>query len=204
MGPGYARWYGRLTLWAESPGELSLRRQRITEALGPLVFMEGEPGQGFDPDDLPGGVHSTYWRKRVPVPDDPDPDRDRCGVLWLAPVLPMAGAPAAAALDELEQTMLTHGFEPFVSLRMVGGRAIQAIINLAYDRDEPGADERALQCHGALRSVLGRRGLVPYRFSLPDMEAPPVACDATTALLQALKRTLDPHGILAPGRYIRS
>lgn len=201
MGPGYARWYGRLTLWAESREELDCRCRRVTDTVGPLLC--GEPGPGFDPEDMPGGVPSTYWRKRMPVPADPDPDRDGCGVIWLAPVLPMAGAPAAAALEQMEETMLAHGFEPFISLRMVGGRAMQAIVNMAYDREEAGADERALQCHGALRALLNEHGLVPYRLSLLDMESPLAVSGESEALLRSLKGLLDPHGVLAPGRYIR-
>src|SRR5690606_21412797 len=33
-------------------------------------------------------VRSTYWRKRMRVPADLDPDRDRCGVIWLCVALP--------------------------------------------------------------------------------------------------------------------
>ena len=202
---GGARWYGCATLWAEDGEELQWRRRRLAAALADL---EG----GLDPEvPAPGadaagsseaGIRSTYWRKREPPPADPDPDRDRCGVIWVAPVLPMVGEEAASALAAIEETALGAGLEPSISLRPVGGRAMQAVVGLMYDRDAPGADARASACHLALRRLLEARGLIPYRLGLLDFEAPPAQAAANAELLRALKRLLDPAGILAPGRYI--
>ena len=45
------------------------------------------------PTDKP--LASTYWRKRGTIPADMDPDRDGCGLLWCAPVVPMVGSDVA-------------------------------------------------------------------------------------------------------------
>ncbi len=208
LGPwGGARWFGCATLWADGAEELEWRRRRLSAALAGTTgrWVDEEPGPGYDPaSDLQDGLRSVYWRKRRPVPADPDPDRDGCGVIWLAPVLPLLGPEAAAALEEIEAAVLQAGFEPFVSLRMVGGRSGQAVVGLIYDREQPEADARALRCHQTLRGLLQCRGLFPYRLGLLDMDQPPVAADGSEALLRALGHLLDPHGILAPGRYLPS
>ena len=43
----------------------------------------------------PKEVFSTYWRKRGPLPDTCDPDRDGCGLHWLCVALPFDGAHVA-------------------------------------------------------------------------------------------------------------
>jgi 4-cresol dehydrogenase (hydroxylating) len=151
-----------------------------------------------------GNMRSAYWRKRQPMPADPHPDRDHCGVIWLAPVLPMLGSMTAQLVQQVEELMLDHGFEPSISLRLTGGRTIQCMIGLFYERDDEGMDARAAQCHHAVREALYQRGVYPYRLGLLDMDLLPSATDDTEALLRSLKALLDPHGILAPGRYIPS
>ena len=42
---------------------------------------------------------STYWRKRTPPSATPDPDRDRCGLLWCSPVVPSTGNDVRAVTD---------------------------------------------------------------------------------------------------------
>jgi 4-cresol dehydrogenase (hydroxylating) len=57
---------------------------------------------------------SAYWRKRMAIPSDPDPDRDRCGLLWCAPVARMTGSEAQQLSSLAERTLLAHGFEPMI------------------------------------------------------------------------------------------
>jgi 4-cresol dehydrogenase (hydroxylating) len=200
-----ARWVGAATLWADSLEELELRRSAMWSSLrGQVEHLQCEepaPGRAVSISDE--GLRIAYWRKRMPMPGSPHPDRDSCGVLWTAPVIPMLGTLAARVLEEIEDLMLDHGFEPMISLRLSGGRSIQAMVGLFYDRDEEGMDERAARCHQSLREALYRQRLYPYRLGLNDLGSLP-ATDADEEVLQALKKLLDPHGILGPGRYISS
>lgn len=195
LGPGGHPWYGCVTVWAEEAEELAWRRRRLEAALAAPGWWE-PPTPGPEAALSEAGTRSTYWRKPFPAPAaDPDPDRDGCGVIWLAPVLPMRGGEVATALAEVRARVLAHGLEPSVSLRPVGGRALTALIGLVYDREEPGADERAVNCHAALRQWLDARGLHPYRLGLLDH--PPERTAADEALRARLQRLLDPAGILS-------
>lgn len=199
-----AHWLGGATLWADSLEELALRRRALRASLpAPIEHLHcAEPTPGAACALSADGLRSAYWRKRLPCPIDPHPDRDRCGVIWLAPVIPLLGNLAAQVVAQLEAIMLAHQFEPAISLRLTGGRAIRAIIGLFYDRDEAGEDARAAQCHDALRDTLYRQGLYPYRLGLRDLDAPVLAERGNSELLRALKSLMDPDEILAPGRYI--
>ena len=158
-----------------------------------------EDGAGFDMDGA--GLQSAYSAKPGGMPADPDPDRDRCGVRWVAPTLPMRGTMVAEVTDAIAGILGHHGFPAAISLRNATGRAVHAVVGLFYDRDEEGGDARAADCSTALHGWLRSNHLAPYRLGILEMaddEDP-----GRRALLRSLKQTIDPAGILSPGRYIR-
>jgi 4-cresol dehydrogenase (hydroxylating) len=146
---------------------------------------------------------STYWRKRMAVPSDPDPDRDRCGLLWISPVARMEGREAEALRSTAEPLLLSHGFEPQISWTLLTERALSCVISITYDRDVAGEDEKAMQCYRELKRELERQGYYSYRLGLAGMEIEGRP-RAYSELLRSIKAALDPNDILAPGRYIPS
>jgi 4-cresol dehydrogenase (hydroxylating) len=99
------------------------------------------------------------------------------------------------------ELVLRHGFEPCISLTLITERAIACIISISYDREEAGQDERAMACYQDLLRQLAQRGYHSYRLSIASLDAAETS-DNYTGLLRSVKRTLDPEGILAPGRYV--
>jgi len=191
-------WLCAATLWADSEAEMAWRREEILGAFMPWREAVGQPVRDPVGAFAPGlgGLAGMYWRKAGAMPANPDPDRDRCGLLWIAPVLPM-NREGTAILATLQAIIAAHGFEPAVSLRLEGGRAMFGILSLVYDRDQPGADDRAALCHGALASAMRGLGVTPYRHGLLDA----MTDRDRPALLHRLKRQLDPNSILSPGLY---
>jgi 4-cresol dehydrogenase (hydroxylating) len=151
------------------------------------------------PTDHP--LESTYWRKTSPPPAAMDPDRDGCGLLWCSPVAPNDGAAASHLTELVSARVLGHGYEPAISLTMISGRALACIISLAYDRDVPGEDQKAMGCYRDLIRLLAEHGYHSYRLAVGMMSAMGEA-GPYTELLHGIKRAVDPRGILAPGRYI--
>ena len=153
------------------------------------------------PTDHP--LASAYWRKRTPPPQDMDPDRDRCGLLWCSPIAPTDGAHARRLTNLVSETMLAHAFEPVISLTMLTERALSCIVSLTYDRDAAGEDERAMACYRELLSRAASQGYYSYRLGIGGMFASESG-GAYGETLRAIKQTLDPRDILAPGRYVSS
>ncbi len=143
---------------------------------------------------------STYWRKRTPPPAVMDPDRDGCGLLWASPVAPAEGHHARRLTALASDILLDHGFEPMISLTMITERSLACVVSIAFDRELPGEDGRALACYHDLIERLASEGYYSYRLGLPAMakEQPGAYSD----LLRDMKKMLDPAGILAPGRYV--
>ena len=150
------------------------------------------------PTDRP--LQSAYWRKPSPIPAQMDPDRDRCGLLWLAPIIPSDAGDVAKIKSVTSETLLAAGFEPMISLTMITGRAIACIIAISFDRDIPGEDQRAMACYRALASQVTALGYYSYRLGIQSMEEMDGSA-SYVSLLRTLKSAVDPAGILAPGRY---
>jgi 4-cresol dehydrogenase (hydroxylating) len=148
---------------------------------------------------------SAWWRKLMPAPADPDPDRDRCGLLWIAPVAPIEGVHASRLAVLAEGSLLQAGFEPQISFTLLTERSLACVISIAWDREVPGEDDRAMACYFSLRRKLEAEGYYSYRLGIADMDregdGSPYAAGYTN-LLWSIGQALDPNGILAPGRYV--
>lgn len=144
---------------------------------------------------------SAYWRKHD-VPDQCDPDRDRCGLIWANAVAPADPAQVRRMVRIVEDVFARHPFEPAMSMTLRTERTVDNIISITYDRDRDGEDERAMACHDELTNALMDEGFYPYRLGVHSMALVGRRRDATgRGLIAQLKKTLDPAGILAPGRY---
>jgi len=166
---------------------------RTIEIVEPVVgLMRGVPTAQT--------LASTYWRKRMKTPADPNPDRDGCGLLWYAPVAPARGGEVAALTGIATEVLLGSGFEPMISLTVLTPRTVYAVISITYDREIEGEDERAMGTYAELSERCRKAGYYPYRLGIQSMEE--CAKEGTyAAVLGQLKGALDPNGVLAPGRY---
>lgn len=182
---------------------------RMALALATLTPL-AEAVEVFDEsDDAASGLRgrsdganltSCYWAKAALGAAPLNPDRDRCGFLWLCPALPF-DPEALAALARLAQRAVdAHGVFIAAGAEVVTPRALLGYVSLAWDRDEPGADARALAAHDMLLDGMLGIGFGPYRLALPSraqMPAPAGDWDAVTARLRA---ALDPGGRFGAGR----
>lgn len=196
-----AQWIGACHLLADDADELAWRRNSLCAALAKLgLTARAElPGENVAPVLDDDGLRCAYWRKTFPMPSDPDLDRDRCGVIWVAPVLPLDAVHLDTFIQQLEATTLAHGFEPAIALRTGRSASIHLILGLFFDRDLAGADERALRCQSDLQTVLQQAHVPCYRHTLLDQTTD--ADPGVKSVLSVLKTHFDPHNILAPNRY---
>jgi|GEM_PF-48460 len=151
-------------------------------------------------------LSGAYWRRRGGLPDgfpaEADPAQDGCGLLWLAPVLPQTGESVRDLLGIVEPIYAAHRFDLLMTLATINERALDAVLTIAFDRDDPAETDRADACYRTLFEAVCAAGYVPYRVgaqSMADITArgSPVHRD----VVAAIKRTLDPGGVVAPGRY---
>lgn len=167
--------------------------RRTVELVEPVLgLMRGIPTDH--------SLGSCYWRKRSPVPANPDPDRDRCGLLWYSPVAPCLGDKVQELSSIAIETMLKFGFEPMISLTVLTARVVQCVTAITYDRDVPGQDEQAMRCYHELSRRTREAGYYPYRLATASLSGGMEATSCSN-LLAGIKQVVDPKGILSPGHY---
>ncbi len=229
--PADGAWFGITTLYCAHRRQAEGNVARLEEALSPVVDLlavASKPRDGEVEDMVLKGTssmlapfgdvraafplmngrpsvasqRSMYWRKRqVDSTDYQTPERDKCGVIWVCPLVPLEGQHAVQANETVERIVTDHGFEPLVAWVIQHERVAYFIVLLIYDRDVPGEDARAMACHDAVLAACVKEGWIPWRLGIHSMNKLPVGRDDSDAVLADLERWLDPHGILAPGRY---
>jgi 4-cresol dehydrogenase (hydroxylating) flavoprotein subunit len=131
-----------------------------------------------------------------------NPDRDGCGLIWCAPVAPLEGSCAQEISNMTQNIFLKHGFEPLISLTLLTERCLGCILTIAYDRDIPGEDAKAMACYDELLQTLTNSGYYPYRLGIHSMNLLASGEENYQNLLNKIKTAIDPQNILAPGRYL--
>lgn len=217
---GIARWTGFVPLYG-SAGRVAVDRRAVQAELRGkarrvtclddriLKDAEASPHARFASNlyqaysgRVVTGLSRAYWRKRTPVADDLDPDRDRVGFIFCTAAVPLRGADVAEAGAVAETVIERHGYEPAINYIGTRDRTIQLLASIAYDREVPGADERAMSCYSELAAKLTGSGFTPFRLGVHSMAEMDKAEPGYTGVLRAIKAALDPRGIVAPGHYV--
>ncbi len=147
-------------------------------------------------------MRSVYWPLgRMPDADSDDPDQGACGMLYCVPFLPADGRVAHEAMDHAERVFRKHGFIPFTTLNLVDSRSLEAVINLAFDREKPEQVAAAHVCNDELTADFIRQGFMPYRVGVQSMSLVVKEDDPFWQTVRELKKALDPNGVISPGRY---
>jgi 4-cresol dehydrogenase (hydroxylating) len=197
LSEGKLRWGARLAglLGDTSPG----RRLRAQVALGQALFQmnRGVPNGRF--------LTGAYWRRRggLPAgfPQQADPARDHCGLLWVSPIIPARGAELLELHALVEPLFKRFGFDLFLTFSMLNERSLGGVITVAYDKDDPAEVARARQCYSAVFATVMAAGFIPYRVGNQSMGALDPDADVYWQTVARIKAALDPDGIIAPGRY---
>ncbi len=206
-------WAMSLTLSAAHVALLEAKTDIVTAAIADLgLAHEWDSGNGdvgmpteHRTDRSDGrNLTSCYWAKPSLPDADLDPDRDGCGFLWLCPALPFTSA-AVQQLDRtLQEIRSSHDIFATVGCEAVSHRALQCYLSLAWDRDQPGADERAMRAHDDLHAALAIKRWLPYRHTLASLRLRSDVLGDWAAVTERIKHALDPHDQLARGRVLRA
>jgi 4-cresol dehydrogenase (hydroxylating) len=129
-----------------------------------------------------------------------NPDRDGCGLIWFAPIVPTRGKDVQALTEVVIKTMLEDGFEPMISLTLLTERAIACVVSISFDRSIPGEDDRAMSCYRRLFTNVTALGYRSYRLGVHSMGQMDIH-DTYNSFLQTIKSAVDPVGVLSAGRY---
>jgi 4-cresol dehydrogenase (hydroxylating) len=125
------------------------------------------------------------------------------GSVWFAPVVQAKGSEVEKQLKLVKPALNEFGFDYLGGFLFagVGGRALEHIVQLAFDRTDPEETKRAYACFDKLVAVNAAAGFGLYRTNTAFMnKVADTYGPAQRAVNKRLKRALDPHGVLAPGK----
>ena len=105
-------------------------------------------------------------------------------------------------LGLVEPIFERFGFDPLATFTLINERAMVAVLNLAFDKAEEDEAARAASCYDEVMQAIISQGFTPYRVGPRGMPKVREEGDAFWDVTTSLKRALDPHDIIARGRYI--
>jgi 4-cresol dehydrogenase (hydroxylating) len=142
-----------------------------------------------------------YWRKKTPVSNVIDPDKDKCGVIWCSPSVPFQGEHITKVLKILETIYSKHSFEPNIGINFMSDRGVAFTAAIIYDREVKGQDEKAMACYNEISETLMKQGYPPYRLGIQSMDKMISTSPEYVNFINRLKSAIDPNNIISPSHY---
>lgn len=191
--PQRAKTLSRLAQWV--PSALGRRLERVTQTLSQsLELVAGRPNETALP--------LAYWRHaQTQKGEFKHPSRDGCGLMWYAPLVPMRPAGVRVYAEMVKTVTRKHGMEPLITFTSINDKVFDSTIPLLFDRDVPAAVASARACYQELWDTGREHGYFPYRVGIDAMPTLMALQSDSKAFHSRLRAGLDPHDLLAPGRY---
>lgn len=150
-------------------------------------------------------VESVYWRKRHfdTSENELNPDIDKVGMIWIAPIAPMTKENVKKLVDISTSISEEYQFEPAISITLLNDKAADCILSIIFDREVPQEEQNALQCYDKLMHAFNEIGFTSYRASSRAMLKGHLNySEARIQLHKKLKKGLDENNLFSPGHYL--
>lgn len=192
--PRRAQQLAKLTKWI--PGQFGKGLQGMTKTLAQsLDLVAGRPNETALP--------LAYVRNGRPQKEGAprNPAQDGCGLIWYAPLVPMRPSDVRNYVDMVKAIAPRHGLEPLITFTTLGDKLFDSTVPLVFDRDNPDAIAAASACFSELLDIGRKKGWFPYRVGIDAMPALAELMADSRRFHERIRKDLDPHDILSPGRY---
>lgn len=170
-------------------------KQQLDSLSAATDIMRGKPSEV--------ALSLSYWRNPHTAADASahlNPARDRCGLLWYAPLIPANLSAMEAFVEMVRDITPRYNIEPLITFTHTSAHNIDSTVPILFDLSNPTAVDDAHNCLAALFEQGIKRGYVPYRLNIRQQEA----LDKNAVCWQTagkIAHALDPNGVLSPHRY---
>lgn len=195
------RWLDRASrlLWLTGLEDWSMRCQALaTTGLDGMRKLSGHPSDNT--------VRSVCARVSGDQAWDTSRSADlrdhNIGIYWVTHLCPLTSTSITACLEIVNRELGEFNLEPHVTVTVISSRTALCNVTLYFDRTQQSAGNRADECRAQLTAELIGAGFPPYRVGIHGMEMVNSVGTTHADVLKKIKSTLDPHNILASGRYI--
>jgi 4-cresol dehydrogenase (hydroxylating) flavoprotein subunit len=189
--------------WNQVATEISLPPARVSEVLRHAgLALVGTP------IDLPAHLLLAFFggqqvQQLEKTPTSNDPLVNDYGSYFIWPVCPARSEDIKILLGIVrKEVAAAPGVALGMTLQLLNGRVLVAAMRLNYDRKQKEIAVAAEACyHSVLQKCLDA-GYPPYRVGNAGMAHLKEHPSGFDSALARIKSSLDPQGILAPGRYL--
>lgn len=189
-------WYGRLVRRvAPIVNRWMGKSPEFTDVMLPAINLF----RGIPTDDF---VRQAYFKSHAAKPaTDIDPARDRCGMIWIGPVVPFTSGHVMNVLALTKAIFDRHEFDFFVEVIVESARSVIVLVGVFYEREDPRDTDRAREWYEEAQAVYVSQGYPPYRSTTMSMLSSLDPNPRTRSLMASVRFAIDPSGTIAPGRY---
>ena len=176
--------------------ELGARTSLLVLESAPYVhkILQGIPTEFF--------VKHAYYRYRHPRPaSDVHPARDRCGLIWFAPILPLTNDDVWPFVDACKERFAAFGFDFYVAMLLMNPRSVICLMAIIYDKESPDETAQSERLYDSLLALMRDSQFQQYRAGLQSWGELFKDAPEMQRLNEQIKTALDPDNILAPGHY---
>lgn len=145
-----------------------------------------------------------YWRhsdNNILSRSSLSPGKDKCGLLWYAPLVPMKPEAMKDFTAFIRNTCPKYQIEPFITFTNLKHDCVDSTIPIVFDQDNEQAVRDAHICLDELVSEGLKKGFVPYRLNIDQQQNLLNKESDFWQTTNELKKVLDPNRVLSPGRY---
>jgi 4-cresol dehydrogenase (hydroxylating) len=168
-----------------------------------MMLKAVEPVYGFTRGEATDeSLKAVYWSAGdFEHLAEPDPGRSNSGLLFCLPIIPASGNAVHEVVRDTRDVFARHGFEAAITVNLMSTKAMEGVVSLAFDRRNEEQTQAAHACIQEMEARYMEQGYPPYRVGINSMHHVVDENDPFWRTVRDLKQTLDPNGIIAPGRY---
>jgi 4-cresol dehydrogenase (hydroxylating) len=171
------------------------RYQKVLESIQPsLDLTRGIPSDA--------ALRSIYWpRVDTPSWDFQQPDQSKIGILFCAPLVPLTAFDIQNVTAYLARIEQRYRFKVAITLNMINAGLLEGVLSIDFDLTDAKETARAHECIQEMNRDFLKMGYSPYRMDIESMRTALNFGGDYWQIVGRLKKTLDPAGVIAPGRY---
>ena len=160
-----------------------------------IEIMRGKPNEIAKP--------LCYWRTAVPERPSliKDPAKDKCGLLWYAPLIPMSAASVSRFAEHVRTVCRKHNIDPLITFTNLRHDLIDSTVPILFNQASEQSVSNAHACLDELVAEGISLGYIPYRLNIEQQLRWFDGRLESDQVMQKIYKAFDENGISQIGRY---
>jgi len=174
---------------------LPMIQARLGSLAAGIEIMKGKPNEI--------AKSLCYWRTPLPsqLPAIKDPAKDKCGLLWYAPLIPMSPRSVINFAEHVRSICRKHDIDPLITFTNLRYDLIDSTVPILFNQDCEESVKNAHACLDELVSAGIQKGYIPYRLNINQQLNWFDGSLESDQMMQSIYNVFDTHGINQVGRY---